>query len=67
MLIESATGDYSRRKMCICPICHKKFTKAINHVYKMENKEPICSYSCYMKYHRKLKEKFMKKHGDEFK
>lgn len=68
MRIKNIEGDdFLIRSVCICPICQKKFIKAINHAYKTENKKPICSYSCYMKYHRKLKQEFMEKHGDEFK
>lgn len=56
-----------RRPICTCPICGKKFERAIEHAYKTSKGKPICSYTCYMKYNRAEHDKFMKKHGDEFK
>lgn len=68
MIVKNVEGDYGSQKlMCTCPICHKRFKRAIEHVYKTEGKQPICSYTCYMSYHRQLKKKFMERHGDEFK
>ena len=68
MLIETAEGDmFLSRLVSECPICGKKFTRAIEHTYKTDNKKPICSYTCYMKYIRAEKKKFMDRHGDEFK
>ena len=68
MLIKNTDGDdLYTRYISVCPICGQKFTRAILHTYKTDNKKPICSYKCYMKYIREEKRKFMERHGDEFK